>query len=248
MSMTTQTWFRGLVALLLASFIALIVAAVHLTVAARRTVEIIPDLVDGAVAREGEATRASAEQLAADVRGAAVAEIQATRRELLSRVDVLGDRALGEVRLSRDLADRISTRGLDLAERRSAAALDEFIAARREFVDIARPPSAALTKVLDGAEASRLHWSKNLDPWTDCHGNGACWQAQFAALLGASRVTAGETSRTMREVRIATPKIAANVEVTTGNVARLTRPESLGMRVIKMVAPLAGGALFGAIK
>ena len=246
--MATQAWFRGLVALLLASFIALLVSTVHLAVATRRTVETIPGLVDGAIAREGEATRAVAEQLADEVRGAAVEEIQATRRELLARVDVFGDRALGEVRLSRELVDRISTRGLDLAEQRSAAALDEFIAARREFVDIARPPSAALTKVLDGAEASRLHWSKNLDPWTDCRGNGACWQAQITALLGASRVTAGETSRTMREVRIATPKIAANVEVTTANVARLTQPESLGMRVIKMVAPLAGGALFGAIK
>ena len=246
--MTTQSWFRGLVALLLASVIALLVSTVHLTVAARRTIEVLPGTVDGAIAREASATRASAEQLAGDIQGAALEELQTTRRELLARVDQLGGQAVTEVRLSRELADRIASRGLDLAETRSAAALDEFIAARREFADLARPPSAALTKVLDGAEASRVHWTKNLDPWTDCRGNGACWQAQFTALLGASRVTAGETSRTMREVRIATPKIAANVEVTTGNVARLTRPESLGMRVIKMVAPLAGGALFGAIK
>lgn len=235
--MTTQAWFRGLVAVLFASLIALVLAAVDLTVAARRTIEVLPSTIDGAIAREASATRAVAQQLAAEVQGAAVAEIKSTRREMSARVDALGGRAVQEIRITREMADA-----------RLGQALEELARSRRELVQVVGPPAQSLTKTLDGMDESRRQLVQTLDPWTDCRGNGACWQAQFTALLGASRVTAGETSRTMREVRIATPKIAANVEATTGNVARLTKPESLGMRVIKMVAPLAGGALFGAIK
>ena len=89
---------------------------------------------------------------------------------------------------------------------------------------------------------------QRLDAWTDCAGNGACWQAQATALLGASRVTAGETSRTMRAIREATPQIVANVDTTTANVARLTKPDSMRWRILKIAAPIATGAIFGAIK
>lgn len=89
---------------------------------------------------------------------------------------------------------------------------------------------------------------QRLDPWTDCAGNGACWQAQATALLGAARVTAGETSRTMRAIREATPQIVANVDATTSNVARLTKPDSMRWRILKIAAPIATGAIFGAIK
>ena len=89
---------------------------------------------------------------------------------------------------------------------------------------------------------------QRLDVWTDCAGNGACWQAQATALLGASRVTAGETSRTMRAIREATPQIVANVDTTTANVARLTKPDSMRWRILKIAAPIATGAIFGAIK
>lgn len=89
---------------------------------------------------------------------------------------------------------------------------------------------------------------QRLDPWTDCAGNGACWQAQATALLGASRVTAGETSRTMKAIREATPAIVANVDKTTANVARITKPDSIAIRLMKLAAPLAGGAIFGVLK
>lgn len=89
---------------------------------------------------------------------------------------------------------------------------------------------------------------QRLDPWTDCVGNGACWQAQTTALLGASRVTAGETSRAMKAVREATPAIVANVDTTTANVARITKPDSIAIRLMKLTAPLAGGAIFGVLR
>jgi hypothetical protein len=38
------------------------------------------------------------------------------------------------------------------------------------------------------------------------------------------------------------------VDVTTANVARLTRPDSIKMRILKLVAPIAGGAIFGAMR
>jgi hypothetical protein len=143
---------------------------------------------------------------------------------------------------------RLGKEIVDKGVLRLAQGLEELAQSRRELVHLATPPLQSVTKVMDGMEESRVKLAQNLSPWTDCRGNGACWQAQTTALLGAARVTAGETSRTMREVRIATPKIAGNVESATANVAKLTQPESLGMRVIKMIAPLAGGALFGAIK
>ena len=234
--------------MLLASLIALVVAAVHFTAAAHRAVQEIPSTIDAAIAREGSATRALVTQMGDRGGAAALTEWRTSKREMLSRVDNVARQALNEVQLSRLLADRLGSRAVDLADQRSADAVEEFRRTGQALMSVTAPAGAALTKLLDGAEETRVHWSNNLDPWTNCHGNGACWQAQFTALLGATRVTAGETSRTMREVRMATPKIAANVEVTTGNVARLTKPESLGMRVIKMIAPLAGGALFGAIK
>jgi hypothetical protein len=113
--------------------------------------------------------------------------------------------------------------------------------------DISKTLSRA-SNTLDAYAVVPSQVSLNLAPWTDCRGNGACVQAQFTALLGASRSTAGETSRTMRAVREATPQLLLNVDRTTENVAKLTRPESLAMRTIKMLAPLLGGTLFGLIK
>lgn len=212
--MQSQTWFRGLVALLLASLIALVVAAVDFTAAARRTIEQIPSAIAVAIAREGIATRSLVTQLGDCGAVAALKEWRRSQDRILFRVD----------------------------------AVDQPRETRQELLFVTSDAGAGATKLLDGAEESRVHWSKNLEFWNNCHGNDACWQAQFTALLGATRVTAGETFRTKREVCMATPKIAANVKATTGNVVRLTRPKFLGMRVIKMVAPLAGGALFGEIK
>jgi hypothetical protein len=82
----------------------------------------------------------------------------------------------------------------------------------------------------------------------ECRGNGACIPAQLTALLGASRATAGEASRTMRTIRESTPAIVGNADKITSNVERLTRPDRLAVRILKLAAPIFGGALFGAIK
>ena len=61
-------------------------------------------------------------------------------------------------------------------------------------------------------------------------------------------MTAGRTSTAMREIEQGMPRIVANIDRTTDNVARMTKPDSLGVRAFKLVAPVAGGILFGAIK
>lgn len=117
-----------------------------------------------------------------------------------------------------------------------------------ELIAKADAPSAAAVELLDEYRRVPSIVGARLDPWTDCKGNGACWQAQMTAALGAGRVTLGETSRTMRSIREATPGITKNIDRTTANIERMTRPDSLAMKVLKLAAPIAGGALFGAIK
>lgn len=118
----------------------------------------------------------------------------------------------------------------------------------QEYGDVGRKTAESATRLLNEYTLLPAQVGSRLAPWLDCKGNGACVQAQFTALLGASRVTAGETSKTMRAVRAATPQILENVDKTTGNIARLTKPDSVIMKTVKLVAPLAGGALFGLAK
>ena len=71
---------------------------------------------------------------------------------------------------------------------------------------------------------------------------------QALGLVAASKVAAGETAQTMRAVRDATPEITQNVARATAHVERLTRPDRPVVRVLKIVAPIAGGAILGAVK
>ena len=246
--MQNQSWFRGLVAILLASAIVLVVTAISLTRTAEEVIAELPNRVDRSIEREGAATRSLAARVAIDAQYAVVGEVRESRRAVLAEVDHLGEQVIREVAATRVMAQDLSYKALDISNTRAGELLGEMGAARRELVAVAAPPSVALTKALDGIDQNRQQLFDRIDPWTDCKGNGACWQAQSTALLGAARVTAGRTSQTMEAIRVATPQITANVEQTTANVARLTRPDSLGVRVMKFIGPIVGGALFGVIK
>lgn len=168
---------------------------------------------------ESAAWRRMIESQAAAARGAAVIESEQWRSQSLAEI--------GEARKE----------ALLLLDRRA-----------EEILAKADAPAAAAIALLEEYRRVPAIIGSRLDPWTECRGNGACWQAQWTALLGASRSTAGETSRTMRTLREATPAIVANLDQTTANVARITRPDSLAIKILKIAAPIGGGALFGAMK
>ena len=173
----------------------------------------------------------------------------------------------GEVRALAAVESRAWRGAVDRAARRSEAALraesGAWRAAARAAADdaVARldaraaaavgaveGPSLAAAALIEEYRRLPAIVGERLDPWTDCRGNGACWQAQATALLGATRATAGETSRAMRTIREATPAIVGNVDRVTENVVKMTKPDSLKWRIIKAVAPVAGGIVFGSIK
>lgn len=167
---------------------------------------------------------------AALIRGSVVREVSVTRREVLQRVDALSGMIDAH------------------AGRIESMAVGEIQQTRADVLSALQPVASAAVDTLDVYRKLPSAVGERMDTWTDCRGNGACWQAQFTALLGASRVTAGETSRTMRGIREATPAIVANIDQTTANVARITKPDSLSVRLFKLAAPVAGGAIFGVLK
>lgn len=221
---------NALVVLLLALAGWLVIECIHFVREARATVADLPTKVDVAVTREAAALRADLNSESAAWRALAADQAARSRHAVLAESAQWRRESLSE--LARARSDLIIT-----LDRRSA-----------ELLRTAERPAAATTALLEEYRRLPAVVGTRLDPWTDCTGNGACWQAQWTALLGASRVTAGETSRTMREIREATPAIVANIDQTTANVARITKPDSLAIRLFKLAAPVAGGALFGAIK
>ena len=208
----------------------LVIECIHFVREARATVAGLPTKVDFAVTREAAALRADLNSESAAWRALAADQAERSRHVVLAESAQWRRESLLELALAR--GDLIAT-----LDRRSV-----------ELIRTAEAPVAATTALLDEYRRLPAVVGNRLDPWTDCTGNVACWQAQWTALLGASRVTAGETSRTMREIREATPAIVANVDQTTANVARITKPDSLAIRLFKLAAPIAGGVIFGAMK
>ncbi len=216
--------------LLYASLIALVICAISLVRTAEDVLVTVPVQLDAAVSRESR-----------EVREAAVGEseywrMMFERQAAAARLDAVGE-----------------------SEQWRQATTEELRAMRGEVIQLTQAqlsdliakidaPSAAAVALMDEYRRVPAIVGARLDPWTDCRGNGACWQAQSTAFLGAARVTAGRTSIAMRTVSETLPSVASNVDKTTANVERLTRPDSLGMKVIKTIGPLVGGALFGAIK
>jgi len=219
-----------LVALLLVLGGWLMAECVVLIQQVRAVVASLPGTMDAGIKRETAALRADLNAESAAWRALAADQAERSRHVVLAESAQWRRESLSELALAR--GDLIAT-----LDRRTV-----------ELIRTAEAPAAAMTALLDEYRRLPAVVGNRLDPWTDCTGNGACWQAQWTALLGASRVTAGETSRTMREIREATPAIVANVDQTTANVAPITKPDSLAIRLFKLAAPIAGGVIFGAMK
>ena len=215
-----------LVTALLCAIVYLIICLAQLANAARGAVEALPGRVDAAIAREAEATRAVLH-----------AEAGAWRR-------MVDQQATAARRAAQD--ESAAYRGT--LDARAGEIIGQAAAELRDTRLLLEGPAAELESTLAEYRRVPALVGQRLDPWTDCRGNGACWQAQATAFLGAARVTAGRTSTAMREIEQGMPRIVANIDRTTDNVARMTKPDSLGVRAFKLVAPVAGGILFGAIK
>lgn len=192
----------------------------------RRQVAVLPVLVDTRVEIEARATRELIAREAAATRGT-IAKQAAAATAMAARESEAWRQEFGQ--------------RIEFATVEALGRVDRMAA------DIATVTTSA-NAAIDEYRRIPAVVGQRLDPWTNCAGNGACWQAQATALLGASRVTAGETSRTMKAIGEAAPAIVANVDKTTANVARITKPDSLAIRLMKLAAPLAGGAIFGVLR
>jgi hypothetical protein len=169
------------------------------------TLRELPLLVDNAIAREGAETRRVALEAVAGVRNSLAGEIRATRGTLDHRLDdaiAKLDTRLGTI--TDAASDELRTTGAELRRTGTAAriAIDRYAA-------------------IPGVVGERL------DPWTDCRGNGACWQAQATAALGGLRATLGESARTARTIREVSPQIAVSLQRSADATAKSTEQTSL---------------------
>jgi hypothetical protein len=193
----------------------------------RRTVADLPRVVDARIAAEAALTRQAASQQIHEARVALVNETRGSRADLRQMVAGAIDKA--DTRLATIQADLVTQVTLTRAEAR--AQLQDtnrtLALARQDFAGAA-----------DGLRALTVSTDRAVVLLTP----------QALGLVAASKVAAGETAQTMRAVRDAAPEITRNVEKTTANVERITRPDSLAVRVLKAVSPAIGGAILGALK
>lgn len=183
------------------------------------------------VVLEGEMIRARAD-LVAEIRAARAdlkGEVGAARRDVFRRVDSLA-------RLVDEHAGRIE-----------GAAVAEIRATRTEVLDTVRPVAGEAQDLMAAYRRFPAVVGARLDPWTDCRGNGACWQAQFTAVLGASRATLGQVARSAPSIATSFERSAASTERATaataaamGNLAEISRPLPRWLRLpLQIMGPTA---------
>lgn len=185
------------------------------------TVQALPAIID----RHAEAAVGEIRAARADVR----AEVRATRREALHRIDSLE-------RLVDAHAGRIE-----------GAAVAEIQSSRVELLDALRPVTGEAVNLMAVYRELPASVGARLDPWTDCTGNGACWQAQFTATLGATRATLGQVARTAPAIAASMERSSASTEKATAataaamtNLAEISRPLPRWLRVpLQIMGPTA---------
>lgn len=219
--------------ILLCALIAVLIAVGVCAVRLIRTLEQVTAATPIIIASEVAQTRQCVDQRMASIQASAVSEIRATRAA-----------AIAEIAATRaDITSRLAS-----VEHRTDMHLFRITAAMDMHMATANGSLAHMAASVDPAAALVSDVHESIRPHLQCRGNGACWPAQVTAAIGAGRQTLGETSRTMRAVREAAPKVTANVQQTTANVERITRPDSWLVRGIKLAGPVLGGALAGAIR
>lgn len=192
---------------------------------ARAVARIIPSEVSRQGDEAREALRAEIAALRADLRG----EIRTTRSDVLRRVD-------GLQLLVDDHAARLET-----------AASTELQQTRRELLSELRPAVGEAVNLMATYRAVPATMGARLDPWTDCHGNGACWQAQFTAALGATRSAIGQVAHSAPRVAasversaVASERATAATAAAMSNIAEVTKPLPRYIRIpLQIMGPTA---------
>lgn len=219
---------RSLIAACLVALLALLCAGAWAVIETARVVQSIGaavQTVPAVIDRHAEALMGEVRAARADVRG----EVRATRREALQRVDSL-ERLLDSH-----------------AERIEGAAVTEIQTTRAEVLGALYPVTGEAQALMATYRAIPATVGQRIDPWTDCHGNGACWQAQFTATLGATRATLGQVARTAPAIAASMERSSASTEKATAataaamtNLAEISRPLPRWLRVpLQIMGPTA---------
>lgn len=157
-----------------------------------------------------------------------LASVEATIDARLASVEARTDRRLASIQASTVVRVDAATERADARLGQSLDLLDER---SRELSVAVQASSAALTATLQ--EYGRVPGvvGARLDPWTNCVGNGACWQAQFTASLGSARYTMGQIARSAPTITesiqastLAAQQTAQAAAVTAQNAATITKP------------------------
>lgn len=192
---------------------------------ARSVARVLPSVVVRQGDEAREALRAEVAALRVDLRG----EVRATRSDVLRRVDGL------EL-----LVD-------DHATRLEMIASSEIQQTRRELFSELRPAVGEAVDLMATYRAVPARVGERLEPWTNCNGNGACWQAQFTAALGATRSAIGQVAQSAPRVAasversaVASERATAATAAAMSNIAEVTKPLPRYIRIpLQIMGPTA---------
>lgn len=169
------------------------------------------------------------------------AEVRATRGELLQVVQHLGERSIHEIATGRrQLFQRIDKAGAradeHIMELRHTAMMSGSVFSQLVVpaVQDVQRTTASARNLMDTATLGLHETGRRLDPWTECRGNGNCYQATGLAALGSTRYTLGKIAKAADRY----DSISVNLDLSSkealrastntanamANIAELTKP------------------------
>lgn len=89
--------------------------------------------------------------------------------------------------------------------------------------------SGQAVKTMAAYEAVPGTIGSRLDPWTDCKGNGNCWQAQISGTMGSARYTLGQVAKVA-------PDMAKSAERSAQSTEKATQATAEAMRNVRDLA------------
>lgn len=193
-------------------------------------VETIPAMLDARIAAEMKFTREAAQDEIVLTRFALVAQISELRRAMLARVDralMLTDRRLASIEKNAQTETAAMRKTVDTRLGEVTIPLQDLIAEYR-------------------AVPGDFKWA-TMQFW-DCTSNPDCLENRWVSLSRAVEAAAIETQKQARPFGEAVTSVAQDSARTAANVERITRPDSWPVKMLKLIGPFLGGALFGMLK